>query len=214
MKTVHAYRDNGWMSRLTRWKPRRVYCAEDANHRDEPGIEHVVKFRQGKIGAAALISEVLCGGLLAAGGVPALDGRLVAVSPHFAASCATKTEIPYVIQAGLHFGTVLRPDVENGPPFRIDDLADPQELVDLWAFDSWLCNIDRELEGNILLALSPDGRFRLVAADQSDCLGGSGRFADGSWITVMANAQSRGNASVLPACYFRLRRLVCHPKRG
>lgn len=108
MITVYAYRDNGWMSRLTRWKPRRVYCTEDANHRDEPGIEHVVKFRQGKIGAAALISEVLCGGLLAAGGVPALDVRLVAVSPQFAASCATKTEIPYVIQAGLHFGTVLR----------------------------------------------------------------------------------------------------------
>ena len=102
----------------------------------------------------------------------------------------------------------------RGCSFRIDDLADPQELVDLWAFGSWLCNIDRELEGNILLALSPDGRFRLVAADQSDCLGGSGRFADGSWITVMANARSRGNASVLPACYFRLRRLVCHPKRG
>ena len=80
MITVYAYRDNGWMSRLTRWKPRRVYCTEDANHRDEPGIEHVVKFRQGKIGAAALISEVVCGGLLAAGGVPALDGRLVSVS--------------------------------------------------------------------------------------------------------------------------------------
>ncbi len=46
MKTVHAYRDNGWMSRLTRWKPRRVYCTDDANHRDEPGVEHVVKFRE------------------------------------------------------------------------------------------------------------------------------------------------------------------------
>lgn len=60
-----------------------------------------------------------------------------------------------------------------------------------------MCNIDRELEGNILLALSPGGGFRLVAADQSDCLGGSGRFADGSWITVMANARP---AATLPFC--------------
>ena len=118
MITVYAYRDNGWMSRLTRWKPRRVYCTEDANHRDEPGIEHVVKFRQGKIGAAALISEVVCGGLLAAGGVPAPRRSAGFSEAQFAASCATKTEIPYAIEAGLHFGTVLRTDVENGPPLR------------------------------------------------------------------------------------------------
>src|SRR5437899_2088703 len=60
------------MSRVTRWKPRRVFCTEDPNHRDEPGVEHVVKFRQGKVGTAALISEVLCGGLLDAGGALAL----------------------------------------------------------------------------------------------------------------------------------------------
>jgi len=35
--------------------------------------------------------------------------------------------------------------MENGPPLRVSDLIEPQELVDLWAFDSWLCNIDREL---------------------------------------------------------------------
>jgi len=195
--TVYAYRDNGWMSRVTRWKPRRVYCTEEENHRDEPGVEHVVKFRQGKVGTAALISEILSGSLLQAGGLSVLEGRLVSVSSRFAASCATKTEIPYAIEAGLHFGTLLRFDVENGPPLRIDHLAEPQELVDLWAFDSWLCNIDRELEGNTLLTLAPDGRFHLIAADQSDCLGGSGRFADGSWSKVIA---SPAPAPTLPFC--------------
>ena len=188
MKTVYAYRDNGWMSKVTRWKPRRVYCTEQGNHRDEPGVEHVVKFRQGMIGTAALISEVVCGCLLAAGGLPALEGRLVAVSPQFAASYATKIEIPYKIEPGLHFGTVLRFDVENGPPLRVGDLIDPQELVDLWAFDSWLCNIDRELEGNTLLMTSAGGRFRLIAADHSDCFGGAGRLADGSWSSVLENS--------------------------
>lgn len=136
------------MSRVACWKPRRVFCTEQPDHRDEPGVEYVVKFRQGPVGTAALISEVLCGSLLAAGGIAVLEGVLVAVSGQFAASYATKVEIPFAIDEGLHFGTVLRMDVENGPPLRIDDLAQPRELVDLWAFDSWLCNIDRELDGN------------------------------------------------------------------
>ena len=145
----------------------------------------MVKFRQGAVGTAALISEVICSSLLVAGGVPTLEGALVAVNGAFAASYATKPEIPYAIREGLHYGTVLRLDVENGPPLRIDDLAEPAELVDLWVFDSWLCNIDRELDGNTLLTPIVGGRFGLIAADQSDCLGGSGRLADGTWTKVL-----------------------------
>lgn len=64
-------------------------------------------------------------------------------------------------------------------------LAESQELLDIWAFDSWFCNIDRKTDGNTLLALAAGGKFHLIAADQSDCFGGAGRFADGTWRKVL-----------------------------
>jgi hypothetical protein len=130
----------------------------------------------------------------AVGGVLVLDARLVDVSPDFAASYATKTEIPYTIEAGVHFATVLRSDVENGPPPSIDFVEQPQEVVDIWAFDSWLCNIDRNTDGNLLLCPAKGGKFRLIAADQSDCFGGARCFADGSWQEVL---QGRGPAETV-----------------
>lgn len=186
LKTVFAYRDDGPMASLTRWKPRKIACTEHRDHGDRPGQMHVVKFRQGKpAGAAALISELLCTQLLAAGGARTLEPRIVQVSPAFSASCETKSEISYSIEPGPHYGTILRWDVENGPPLRIDLLAEPQELLDIWAFDSWFYNLDRKTYGNTLLALAPGGKFHLIAADQSDCFGGSGRFADGTWRKVL-----------------------------
>src|SRR5262245_8762317 len=122
------------MSLLTRWKPRRIFCTTQADHSDEPGVEHVVKFRQGPVGTAALISEVLGTGLLAAGGVRVLDRRFVMVSEGFGGSYRGKTDVTYPVQPGWHYGTVLRHDVENGPPMAVSDLADPQELLTLWAF--------------------------------------------------------------------------------
>lgn len=186
-KTVFAYRDDGPMATLTRWQPRRIACTEHPDHRDRPGVLHVVKFRQAKPeGAAALISELLCTQLLAAGGVLVLDARIVEVSRQFAASCVTKPEIPYTIEPGRHFGTVLCQDVDDGPPLDIDVVANPQDVVDIWAFDSWFCNIDRNTHGNTLLTPERGGRFRLIAADQSDCFGGATRFADGSWRDVLS----------------------------
>ena len=99
LRTVYAYRDAGWMSPKTRWKPRRIFCTECADHSDRPGVEHVVKFRRGPTGTAAVMSEVLCTKLLTVGEVPALDARLVNVAPDFAASYVTKTEIPYTIES-------------------------------------------------------------------------------------------------------------------
>lgn len=188
VETVYAYRDDGWMADLTRWKPRRVHCTQRPDHSDRPGVLHAVKYRQGKEGTAALISEVLCNKLLRAGGVLVLDARLVHVSPEFAASYVTKTEIPYTINVGLHFGTVLRGDVGDGPPPSINTVADPRDILDIWAFDSWLCNTDRNTHGNLLLALDRSGKFRLIAADQSDCFGGAGRLADGGWQTRLAGS--------------------------
>jgi hypothetical protein len=192
---VHAYRDDGWMSELTRWKPRKVYCTDQEDHSDKPGTMHVVKFRRGETGTAALISELVCGELIRCGGLAVLDARLVKVGPGFAQSYKTKPEIGFEVTEGLHFATKLRKSVENGPPAVIEDLADPQELLDLWAFDSWLCTIDRVSDGNILLSLGETGKFHLIAADQSDCFGGAIRFANGEWRQVL---QKNGAAPSVP----------------
>jgi hypothetical protein len=114
-------------------------------------LRHVVKYRQGKKGTCALISEVVCFNLFKAGGLRVLDARYVEASDGFAASCQKQSSIPYRVVAGSHFGTILKTNVENGPPTDLDQIQDYQQLVDMWAFDSWICNIDRELEGNMLM---------------------------------------------------------------
>lgn len=179
-----------------------MFCTLQPDHSDQPGVEHVVKFRQGKVGTAALVSEVLCTKLLASGGVSVLDICLVDVSPQFAASYMTKSEIPYSITVGQHFGSVLKRGVENGPPSGMDSLTSPQEVVDIWAFDSWFCNTDRSTDGNTLLALDRGGKLRMIAADQSDCFGGAGRFADGSWQGVLEKGNAAQSVDFLSAAIF------------
>jgi hypothetical protein len=182
VQLVYAYRDNGYMSDQTSWKPRKVICTDapssGENAAASPGQEHVVKFRQGKRGIAALISEVVATSLLRFGGVRTLRARLVEVSPEFAASYAG-SDVAYTVEAGVHFGTVLETEVENGPPPNVDFLADPAEVVALWAFDTWLCTIDRRNHGNTLLIQETDG-WHLIASDQSDCFGGSSEFLAGT----------------------------------
>jgi hypothetical protein len=173
------------MGVLSRWRPRRVFCTERADHADRPGTLHVAKFRQGPVGTAALICEVVCGHLLQAGGLRVLERRLVSVSVGFALAFNVNPDRPYEIDPGLHFGTVLRTDVVDGPPLNLADLADPQELLDIWAFDSLFCTTDRTVTGNLLLEYDGAGKAHLIAADQSDGFGGAGRFADGSWRTVL-----------------------------
>jgi hypothetical protein len=86
------------------------------------------------------------------------------------------------IRAGLHYGTVRVVGVVDGPPLKIEQLAMPQQLVDIWAFDTLVCNIDRGNHGNILMQPTGNGlQFDLIAADQSDCFCGAGSFGDGSW---------------------------------
>lgn len=176
LPVVYAYRDEGEMSLLTRWKPRRVVCTQDAGHADLPGLLYVVKFAQGKPGAAALISEVICTEVFKRAGLATLEPVLVSVSPAFAASCNLKSDFPYKIQPGYHFGTIHKNDVEAGPPLGYDDLYDPTQLIDIWVFDTWVGNIDRECEGNTLLRVTKDGTFDLIASDQSDCFCGAKVF--------------------------------------
>jgi hypothetical protein len=185
LQTVYADRDDGPMSLLSRWQPRRVFCTEHADHADRPGTLHVVKFRRGPVGTAALISEVVCGHLLEEGGLRVLDRRLVEVSDGLARAFNVNPDRPYEIEPGLHFGTVLRSDVVDGPPLELAELADPQELLDVWAFDTLFCTTDRAVTGNLLLEHDAAGKAHLIPADQSDGFGGAGRFADGTWRNVL-----------------------------
>lgn len=176
MNLVHAYRDDGPMAGVTRWKPRRVYCTNDQNHTDPPGQLLVVKFLQGQPGAAALISEVVATNLLRFADFPTLDPFIVRVSDGYAQSCNASSDYPYLVVTGLHFGTLHRADVEAGPPLGYDDLAKPSEVVDLWVADTWLSNIDRDVDGNTLLKLTSSQKFRVIASDQSDCFCGAAVF--------------------------------------
>jgi hypothetical protein len=181
--TVHATIDLGVMTAGTRWKPRRMACIE---RRGSEPIEHVVKIARDPASAAALISEWVAGGLLIAGGVTALEPKRVVVGRDFA-------NVP----AGVHFGTAFRADLENVPEkITVEALADPQQLVDLWVFDSWLCNIDRDALGNLLAARDADGKLSLVAVDQSDCFGGNAALTGGGWRKIL---RERGAASSI-AC--------------
>lgn len=183
MITVHARRDKGYKSSESRWKPRIVVCAHATTDGDIAEYEHVVKYRHGAFGHAAAISEVICGELLDAGGLPVLQRRLVDVSPDFATSySAPDIQIDYTVVPGLHFGTSHRLDVENGPPLSEHKLATPQQLVDLWVFDTWLSNIDRQVDGNTLLALAHGSKFEVIASDQSDCFCGAGVFGSPGWV--------------------------------
>jgi hypothetical protein len=55
-------------------------------------------------------------------------------------------------------------------------LNSPWEIVLLWAADTWVGNIDRERNGNTLLQYAGGAKFHVIAADQSDCFGGTANF--------------------------------------
>jgi hypothetical protein len=207
LTTTYAYSDDGPMTNLirkpTRWRPRRADCTEHEDRSDAPGKKHVVKYRQGPVGTCALISEVLCYNLLKAGGLRTLDARYVDASPGFAASCRAKSDIPYKVVEGLHFGTLLKLNVENGPPTKLSQIEDPQEIVDIWVFDCWVCNIDRELDGNTLMVYEGGKGFYVIAADQSDCFGGSESLSNGRWKAVMKANRAASSVSVLDQA-------ICH----
>ena len=178
----------------TKWKPRRVYCTTNANHKDAPGIPYVVKFASDRESAAALISETVCTRLLASGGLTTLDMTIVRANTAFAASCNSKSDFPYPVLKGDHFGTILREDVEACPPLEYDDIVEPFEIVALWAFDTWLCNIDRDTYGNTLLKVGKSGKFSIIASDQSDCFCGTASFCSTEFAMTMAK---RGVAPAL-----------------
>ncbi len=198
LPSVHAYRDDGPMSLPTKWKPRRVECTKNQNHQDLPGEMFVVKYARGAEGCACAISELVCTQLLKQVGIRTLKPYVVRVSPSFAASCNFKTDFPYSISAGEHFGTLLETDVEDGPPPTINDLRDPWDLVQLWVADTWIGNVDRERNGNILLQHAGNGKFDIIAADQSDCFGGASNLCSQQFTKIYLNRGTASAPKILP----------------
>jgi hypothetical protein len=99
-----------------------------------------------------------------------------------------------------YFGTLYLEDVLTGPASEADSLDDLREIVLIWVVDALVCNLDRNVWGNVLLKpVGRSGKLRLIAADQSDCFCGSGVFADGSWRTRMQQQPAIGPALLIEA---------------
>ena len=188
---VYAHRDDQAIIEGTRWEPRKVFCTKTQISSNEHGIRYAVKFRRGcRESAAANISELVASTLLREMNIKTFDVALVSVSNEFAYSYNKKGNLGYNVDAGIHYGTVFNIDIDPGPPILWEEMAAPQELIELWVADSWLMNIDREVHGNIAM-IQNGGAFHLLAADQSDCFLGSGRFAGGS---CFRECQKHGSA--------------------
>ncbi len=172
------------MADWSKWKPRRVECTGTADHKGLPGKMFVVKYAREREGCACAISELVCTQLLSELEIQTLSPFIVEVGPGFAASCNFKSDFPYKISAGPHFGTLLENDVVDGPPIALEDLLRPFDLVLLWVADTWVGNIDRENHGNTLLKLAKGGKYQMLAADQSDCFCGTSKFCEGTFREV------------------------------
>ena len=200
---VYAYLDKELIGVFAKWKPHRVFCTTSADHSDQPGGEFVVKFCQGRDGAAAMVSEVLCRGFLALGGISVLEAYTVEVSKNFADSWNLAPPPPGPIEAGIYFGTKFEEAAMPGPPTDVGQLRTPQEVVDVWAFDTWFCNLDRAEYGNtLLMPAGNDGKWQVIASDQSDCFCGATAFSDGSWKSRMRTRQQQEEGILLPQAIF------------
>jgi hypothetical protein len=185
-------------------RPRLVLCKMPAAVEGEESILHVVKYRQqeqGKGGICSLISEIVGSCLLQAAGVPCIEPRLAVTSQEFADQCNQAGTIAYTVYPGIHFASpYLRG--EAGPVVKLTRLAQPQQVVDLWVMDCWLCTNDRQTEGNVLLVPVIGEKCELYAVDQSDCFSGPQRFSDGSWITVLRGDRRAEDAGCLSEAVF------------
>jgi hypothetical protein len=175
LPTVYAYTDRGLIMERSKWKPHKVICTLSPEHVDRPGTLYAVKFCTGRSGAAAMISEVVCARLFREAQILTLDTAIVRVSGNFAASWNIGQTAPRIVAGASYFGTVYRTDVASGPPNGLNDVEDPQQLIDIWVMDSLVCNLDRQTEGNALL-MAVRNKFRIIAADHSDCFCGADTF--------------------------------------
>jgi hypothetical protein len=192
-----AVKDDGSIVDVeTRWSPRKVLCQSP-----EGDIKHyAVKYRRDKESTAAAISEIVGHGILQILGVTTLEPAVIEATEALAQSYRATGDITYNIFVGEHFGTLLRLDfnpVELDAPGSLlfEQIAHAEDIVRLYVADSWLMNLDRGVFGNVLLELTNAGKWRIIAADQSDCFLGARSLADGSYIS---RSKTHGSAALLP----------------
>jgi hypothetical protein len=182
---VYAYRDAGPMG-PTRWTPRKIVCTTSEDHSDLPGSVYVAKFCQGAQGASAMISEVICREIFRAGGLHVLDAVIVVVSESFAEGWNNVQQSQPPLVAGSYFGTSYVPDAWGGSIESLEQVETPKQLSLVWLFDCLICNIDRQVRGNLMLIPKGDPpKLRILPADNSDCFCGSLFFSNGQWRELM-----------------------------
>jgi hypothetical protein len=199
LRTVSAHKDDGpVLAEPTRWSPRKVLCKELDTQQNIFERRYAVKYRRLDTPAsnAAAISEVVSHALMKMIGLRTLDAVLVKIDSSLSVSYGQSGTLDYVVDDGLHFGTLLRLDFQPGPTPKWEQIARPEEIISMWAADTWLMNLDRSVYGNILLEQDGSGsRWHLIPADQSDCFLGSVSLSDGSY---RQRAQSYKGAPNLP----------------
>lgn len=185
LTSVYAYRDQGPLG-PTRWVPRKTVCTFSPDHTDLPGELFAVKFCQGPQGAAAMISEVICRELFRMAGLHVLEAVIVVASETFARSWNENNANELPISAGLYFGTRYIPNPWGGSLESLEQAESPRDLALIWLIDCLVCNIDRDVRGNLmLLPIGATRKLRVLPADNSDCFGGSTEFSNGQWRNLM-----------------------------
>jgi hypothetical protein len=194
---VFAYRDSEPMG-PTRWAPRKTLCTDMEDHSDLPGKPYVVKFCQGAQGASAMISEVVCRELFRAGGLHVLDPVIVQASEPFVKGWNELILPQNPIVPGEYFGTAYIADPWGGSIESLQQVETPKHLSLIWLFDCLICNIDRQVRGNLMLIPRGDPpKLRVVPADNSDCFCGSLAFSNGQWRELMKR-QGGANGVLVP----------------
>lgn len=168
----------------SRHKPRKVLC------RFCDGTVHPcsVKFAWNPKAAAACISELTTTQTLRhVRHVKTLESVIVRSSDSIY-EAATGSYPDPIDNIGLHFGTVWRDDVDNGPAF-VSDRVDFGSLFTLYVYDVWLRNLDRRTTGNTLL-FPFAGATAVIASDNSDCFGGCETFIRGAEAITRASSSA------------------------
>lgn len=135
----------------------------------ENGTIYFVKFMENGQALKVLSNEAICGAIAIELGLPCPQYDIVSIEPALLQESKSRGLIPASTTVGPHFGVV---QVENAVPLA--SLADISSATnkDMFSlavlFDAWTYNIDRNNNGNVLMAMTPMGlTFYLI--DHGHC---------------------------------------------
>lgn len=187
LRSVRFIGDSGELiegvDRPPRWRPRLTLCQSSLD-----GVvtseRAIVKYRRCNLSSAANISELVSTLLLRRSGIKTVVPLLVYVDEDDVLKL--RRSMDYVPYEGVHYGSVFDPRLQevDTETWAFDLLWRPTEYAKLWVMDSLLMNHDRySSPGNARLGLptDPNGKWRLIAVDQSDCFYGAGFLSDGTF---------------------------------